>query len=80
MATKPQTLAYALTDSPVGLAAWIIEKYWTWSDCEGDVDRHFGRDTLLINVISTGLRAHQFDLLAVQCAAPRALDRPDGKK
>jgi microsomal epoxide hydrolase len=51
MATKPQTLAYALTDSPVGLAAWIIEKYRTWSDCAGDVDRHFGRDTLLTNVM-----------------------------
>lgn len=51
MATKPQTLAYALTDSPVGLAAWIIEKYRTWSDCDGDVDGHFGRDTLLTNVM-----------------------------
>ena len=51
MSTKPQTLAYALTDSPVGLAAWIIEKYRTWSDCDGDVDGHFGRDILLTNVM-----------------------------
>jgi pimeloyl-ACP methyl ester carboxylesterase len=51
MGTKPQTLAYALTDSPIGLAAWIIEKYRTWSDCDGDVDAYFGRDTLLTNVM-----------------------------
>ena len=51
MGTKPQTLAYALTDSPVGLAAWILEKYHTWSDCGGDLDAHFGRDTLLANVM-----------------------------
>ena len=36
--TKPQTLAYGLTDSPVGLAAWIVEKFRTWSDCGGDVE------------------------------------------
>jgi microsomal epoxide hydrolase len=49
--TKPQTLAYGLTDSPVGLAAWIIEKFRTWSDCGGDVERRFSRDTLLTNVM-----------------------------
>lgn len=49
--TKPQTLAYALTDSPVGLAAWIVEKFRTWSDCGGDVDRRFGKDVLLTNVM-----------------------------
>jgi microsomal epoxide hydrolase len=48
--TKPQTLAYALTDSPVGLAAWIVEKFRTWSDCGGDVDRSFTRDEVLTNV------------------------------
>ncbi len=35
--TKPQTLAYGLTDSPAGLAGWILEKFRTWSDCDGDV-------------------------------------------
>jgi microsomal epoxide hydrolase len=48
--TKPQTLAYGLTDSPVGLAAWIVEKFRTWSDCGGDVERSFTRDELLTNV------------------------------
>ena len=48
--TKPQTLAYALTDSPVGLAAWIVEKFRTWSDCGGDVESRFSPDQLLTNI------------------------------
>jgi microsomal epoxide hydrolase len=48
--TKPQTLAYGLTDSPVGLAAWIVEKFRSWSDCGGDVERRFSKDELLTNV------------------------------
>ena len=49
--TKPQTLAYALNDSPTGLAAWIVEKFRTWSDCGGDVERRFTKDQLLTNVM-----------------------------
>jgi len=45
--TKPQTLAFALNDSPAGLCAWILEKRRTWSDCEGDVERRFSKDDLL---------------------------------
>ncbi len=48
--TKPQTLAYALTDSPVGLAAWIVEKFRAWSDCDDDVERAFGFDALLTDI------------------------------
>jgi microsomal epoxide hydrolase len=48
--TKPQTLGYALNDSPAGLAAWIVEKFRTWSDCEGDVERRFTKDELLTNI------------------------------
>ncbi len=48
--TKPQTLSYGLNDSPVGLAAWIVEKYRTWSDCGGDVERRFTKDELLTTV------------------------------
>jgi pimeloyl-ACP methyl ester carboxylesterase len=48
--SKPQTLAYALTDSPVGLAAWIVEKFRGWSDCDGDVERAFSLDTLLTDI------------------------------
>ena len=48
--SKPQTLAYGLQDSPVGLAAWIVEKYRAWSDCGGDVERRFTKDELLTNI------------------------------
>ena len=48
--TKPQTLSYGLNDSPVGLAAWIVEKYRTWSDCGGEVERRFTKDELLTNI------------------------------
>jgi len=47
--TKPQTVAYGLTDSPVGLAAWIVEKFRTWADGD-DPDAVFGRDRLLDNL------------------------------
>ncbi|MFZ0659591.1 MAG: epoxide hydrolase family protein [Candidatus Binataceae bacterium] len=49
--TKPQTLAYGLNDSPAGLAAWIIEKFRTWSDCKGEVESRFSKDQLLTNVM-----------------------------
>ena len=49
--TKPQTLAYGLTDSPTGLAAWIVEKFRTWSDCDGDLERAYTKDELLTTVM-----------------------------
>jgi pimeloyl-ACP methyl ester carboxylesterase len=49
--TRPQTLAYGLTDSPVGLAAWIVEKWRAWSDCDGEVERRFTKDQLLTTVM-----------------------------
>jgi pimeloyl-ACP methyl ester carboxylesterase len=48
--TKPQTAAFGLADSPVGLAAWIVEKLRAWSDCDGDVERRFSKDEILTNV------------------------------
>ncbi len=48
--TKPQTLSYALNDSPAGLAAWIVEKWRAWSDCDGDVERRFSKSDLLTNL------------------------------
>ncbi|HEX2567438.1 MAG TPA: epoxide hydrolase [Burkholderiales bacterium] len=48
--TKPQTLAYGLSDSPVGLLAWIAEKFRTWSDCGGVIENAISRDELLANV------------------------------
>jgi epoxide hydrolase len=49
-ATKPQTLGAALNDSPAGLLAWIVEKFRTWSDCDGHPENVFTRDQLLTNV------------------------------
>jgi microsomal epoxide hydrolase len=48
--TRPQTLAYALTDSPAGLAAWIAEKFHTWTDHEGDFETVIDRNHLLANI------------------------------
>ena len=49
--TKPQSLAYGLDDSPAGLAAWIIQRWRDWSDCNGDIERRFSKDELLTNVM-----------------------------
>jgi pimeloyl-ACP methyl ester carboxylesterase len=46
-ATKPQTAGYGLHDSPAGLAAWLLEKWRSWSDCGGDIESRFDRDFLL---------------------------------
>ncbi|MEA2446728.1 MAG: hypothetical protein QOK47_365 [Actinomycetota bacterium] len=49
-ATRPLTLGYSLTDSPAGLAAWILEKFREWSDCGGDVESRFTKDQLLTTI------------------------------
>jgi len=48
--TRPQSIGYALNDSPAGLAAWIVEKFRAWSDCNGDVESKFTKDELLTNI------------------------------
>ena len=51
-ATKPQTLSYGMMDSPVGIAAWIIEKMYSWSDLkDGDIESAYSKDTLLANIM-----------------------------
>jgi len=49
--TKPQSLAYGLNDSPAGLAAWLTEKFKTWSDCGDDIESSFSKDHLLENIM-----------------------------
>ncbi|KAK7182976.1 epoxide hydrolase [Paraphaeosphaeria sporulosa] len=49
-ALDPQTLAWAVHDSPVGLAAWLLLRRRAWSDCRGDVETRFDKDTLLTHV------------------------------
>jgi len=51
-ATKPQTLSYGMMDSPVGIAAWILEKFYSWSDNKrGDIETVFSKDVLLTNIM-----------------------------
>ena len=49
--TRPQTLGYGLNDSPAGLAGWIIDKFWAWSDHRGNLDNSFSKDELITNVM-----------------------------
>ena len=49
--TRPQTLGYGLTDSPIGQAAWILEKFYQWTDCDGHPENAVSRDELLTNVM-----------------------------
>ncbi len=49
--TRPQTLGYGLADSPIGQAAWIIEKFYQWMDCQGHPENAVTRDELLDNVM-----------------------------
>ena len=49
--TKPQSLGYGLNDSPAGLASWIIEKFYSWSDCKGSIENKFTKDELLTNIM-----------------------------
>jgi pimeloyl-ACP methyl ester carboxylesterase len=50
-ATRPQTIGYSLTDSPAGLCAWIVEKFWAWTDCDGHPENALTRDELLDNLM-----------------------------
>ena len=49
--TRPQTLGYSLVDSPAGQCAWILEKFWSWSDTDGDPVQALGADRILDNVM-----------------------------
>ena len=81
--THPQTLAYGLNDSPVGLAGWIVEKFRAWSDCHGEIESVFTKDELLTTIMiywvtqtinsSTRLyyeMAHQSEPISERVAVP----------
>jgi pimeloyl-ACP methyl ester carboxylesterase len=55
--TRPQTVGYGLVDSPAGQAAWIVEKFWAWTDCDGHPENVLTRDELLDNVMLYWLTA-----------------------
>lgn len=78
--TKPQTLAYAMTDSPLGLAAWIVEKFRAWSDCDGDLERVFTLDELLTDISIYwfgGMLDASFRIYKENRARPLAFDVPE---
>ncbi|MDF2926926.1 MAG: putative epoxide hydrolase [Paenibacillaceae bacterium] len=64
--TRPQTLAYGLSDSPAGVAAWLVEKFRAWSGCGGDLFRCFSKDELLTHIMiywvtnTIGSSAHMY--------------------
>ena len=55
--TRPQTLGYGLADSPAGQLAWIVEKFWAWTDCDGHPENVLTRDEMLDNVMLYWLTA-----------------------
>lgn len=84
--TKVQTAAFGLTDSPAGLAAWIVEKLRGWSDCGGDIERSFTKDEILTNVTLywlTGTIGSAMRVYAANAAIPptqlaRRVEVPSG--
>ena len=84
--TKAQTAAFGLTDSPVGLAAWIVEKLRSWSDCGGDVERSFTKDEILTDVtlywltgtIGSSMRMYRANGAIPAAQHARRLEVPSG--
>jgi pimeloyl-ACP methyl ester carboxylesterase len=82
--TKPQTLGYALNDSPVGLAAWIVEKFRSWCDCNGNPETIFTKDELLTNITlywltqtaTSSARIYYENAHAAPVPASRRIDAP----
>jgi microsomal epoxide hydrolase len=70
--TKPQTLGYGLTDSPAGLAGWIVEKFRTWSDCDGDLESRFSKDELLTNIMIYWVTATINSSVRLYCESMRS--------
>ena len=76
--TKPQTLSYGLNDSPAGLAGWILEKFRTWSDCDGDVLSSFTMDDLLANITIYWVTGTIGSSCRLYCERRRAAQRDPG--
>jgi len=84
--TKPQTAAFGLTDSPAGLAAWIVEKLRAWSDCGGDIERSFTKDEILTNVtifwltgtIGSSMRMYHANAAIPPAQLARRVEVPSG--
>ena len=84
--SKPQTAAFGLTDSPAGLAAWIVEKLRAWSDCDGDIERAFTKDEILTNItiywltgtIGSSMRMYRANAAIPAAQLARRVEVPSG--
>jgi pimeloyl-ACP methyl ester carboxylesterase len=85
--TKPQTLGQALSDSPIGLASWIVEKWYDWSDHDGDFEKVFTKDELLTNIMiywvtnsgASSTRIYYESRHMLGGLAPTPFPRPEGR-
>lgn len=85
--TKPQTLGQGLSDSPVGLASWIVEKWYGWSDHDGDLEKVFTKDELLTNIMiywvtntgTSSARIYYESRHMLGGLAPTPFPRPEGR-
>ena len=86
-ATKPQTLSYSLADSPVGLASWILDRFYFWCDCkEGDIEASFSRDDLITNImiywvtntIGSSIRGYRTETKSPSLTSKDRVDVPVG--
>ena len=84
--TKPQTLAYSLNDSPAGLASWILDRFYCWCDCRGDLEKSFSKDELLTNLmiywvtqtIASSIRSYRMDVKSPSLTAKDYVKVPVG--
>jgi epoxide hydrolase len=74
--TKPQTVGYGLTDSPAGQAAWILEKFWAWTDCDGNPEKALSRDQMLDNIALYWLTGTGASSARLYWESLGAFDRP----
>jgi pimeloyl-ACP methyl ester carboxylesterase len=75
--TRPLTLGYGLNDSPAGLAAWIVDKFWAWSDHRGDLENSFTKDELLTNVMIYWVTQSMPSSVRIYFETGHRLPRPD---
>jgi pimeloyl-ACP methyl ester carboxylesterase len=84
--TKPQSLAYALNDSPAALASWILDRFYFWCDGDGDIERSFTKDELLTNImiywstqtIASSMRAYKMEALSPTLTSNDYVRTPTG--
>ncbi len=74
--TRPLTLAYGLNDSPAGTAAWIVDKFWAWSDHKGDLDNSYTKDELLTNVMIYWVTSSMPSSVRIYFESRHGLPRP----